>query len=105
MKAYKAWDSKAVENYSTVVFAETETEARAIALTTETCEGAEYIDIRVKRFPEMDGHDRGRKEIDWYDMEGRRDLVSLGWSCLETSWERDTCECKEICEKWEDTET
>ncbi len=104
MKAYKAWDSEAAENYSTVVFAHTAQEAKKIAFSTETCEDAKYTDIRVRRFPEMDGHDRGRNEIDWYDMEDRRALVALGWSCLETSWECDTCECKDICDQWEGEE-
>lgn len=101
MKAYKAWDSEAVENYSTVVFAETARQAKVIAFGTETCEDANYTGIRVRRFPEMDGHDRGRSEIDWYDPEDRKALVAIGWSCFETSWECDTCTAKDICEKWE----
>lgn len=104
MKAYRAWDSQAVENYSTVVFANTAQEAKKVAFSTETCEDAKYTDIRVRRFPEMDDHDKGRSEIDWYDMEDRRALVALGWSCLEMSWECDTCECKDICDQWEGEE-
>ena len=104
MKAYKAWDSEAAEDCSTVVFAETARQAKVIAFGTETCEGANYTDIRVRRFPEMDGLDRGRSEIDWYDAEDRQALVTLGWSCLETSWECDTCGCKALCNQWEDTQ-
>lgn len=105
MKAYKAWDSEAVEICSTVVFAETVRQAKVIAFGTETCEGANYTDIRVRRFPEMDGHDRGRSEIDWYDPDDRKALAALGWACLETSWECDSCEARNICIQWEGAQT
>lgn len=101
MKAYKAWDNGAVELYSTVVFAESAKEAKKIAFTTDVCENAEYIDVRVLRLPEMDKHYRGRSEINWDDEEGRRALVELGWRCFETSWECDTCKCRDICLTWE----
>lgn len=104
MKAYKAWDAKSCENISTVVFAETAQEAKKIACYTETCEDAAYTDIRVQRLPEMDGHDRGSSEIDWYDPEDRKALVALGWSCLETSEECDTCPAKSACSHWEEAE-
>ena len=106
MKAYKTWDSKRVEveNFSTVVFAETAQKARTIAMTTDACEDAAYTDIRVIRLPEMDCHYRGHSEIDWYDMEDRKALVSIGWACLETSWECDTCLCKPDCLHWQDDE-
>ncbi len=100
MKAYQAWDAKIVENFSTVVFAETAQAAKRAAMSTACCEFAEYIDIRVRRLPEMDGHDRGRSEIDWYDPEDRKALVALGWACLETSEECDTCLEKGACSHW-----
>lgn len=100
MKAYKAWDAKSIENYSTVVFAETAQKAKAVAMTTDACEDAEFIDIRVQRFPQMDDCDRGRSEIDWYDMEDRKALVALGWACLETSSECETCPCRPECSHW-----
>lgn len=100
MKAYKAWDMMSCENGSTVVFAETAQAAKNVARYTDACEDADYIDIRVQRLPEMDGHDRGRCEIDWYDPEDRKALVALGWSCLETSYECDTCPEKGACSHW-----
>lgn len=104
MKAYKAWDEYNSEGYSTVVFAESASKAKAIAFYSEACVDARFVDIRVRRFPEMDGHDRGRSEIDWYDPEDRKALVALGWACIDTSWECDTCECKSACHKWEGEE-
>lgn len=101
MKAYKAWDTRNVEGYSTVVFAENAQKAKKVALGTDACEDADYINIRVQRLPEMDSHYRGKTEIDWYDMEDRKALVSLGWMCLETSEECDACPLKMICGQWE----
>lgn len=97
MKAYKVWDDKNPEPYSTVVFAENGKEAKKIACSTEVCEDADYINVRVLRFPEMDKHYRGSVEVDWYDMEDRKALVRLGWMCLETSDECDTCPAREFC--------
>lgn len=101
MKAYKAWDARSVEPYSTVVFAENVKAAKKIAASSEVCEDADYIDIRVQRFPQMDDHYRGKAEINWYDMEDRKALVSLGWMCLETSDECDACPAREFCGQWE----
>lgn len=104
MKAYQAWDTRSIEDCSTVVFAETAQAARVIAFRTETCENADFINVRVRRLPQMDGRDRGRSEVDWYDMEDRKALVAIGWACLETSWDCDTCPCKNICRQWEGEE-
>jgi hypothetical protein len=49
MKAYQVSDKTSWEGYSTVVFAETRGKAKAIALNTDACEGAEYIDIKCYR--------------------------------------------------------
>lgn len=102
MKAYKAWDDRNLEPCSTVVFAENVRAAKKIARSTDACEDADYINVRVLRFPEMDRHYRGKTEIDWYDMEDRKALVSLGWMCLEISEECDTCPVKTFCQRWED---
>lgn len=101
MKAYKAWDEKSVEPGVTVVFAENVKEAKKIAFCTETCEDADYINVRVQRFPQMDRYYHGKNEIDWYDMEARKELVSLGWMCLEASDECDTCPARAFCGHWE----
>lgn len=99
MKAYKAWDENNCEGYSTVVFAENASKAKAIAFHSEACEDADYINIRIHRFPEMDKHYRGISEVDWYNTEDRRALVALGWYCLEPeSWECESCPAKDICE-------
>lgn len=101
MKAYQAWNNADPDAGSTVVFAETARIAKNIARSAEVCEDAAFTDVRVVRYPEMDGKDRGRREIDWNDPEDRKALVALGWACLETYWECDTCPQKSQCSRWE----
>ncbi len=101
MKAYKAWDTMSLEPYSTVVFAENVKDAKKVAASSEVCKDADYINIRVQRFPEMDKRYRGSVEVDWYNMEDRQALVSMGWMCLETSDECDTCPAREFCGQME----
>jgi hypothetical protein len=103
-KAYTAWDAKIGKEKSTVVFAETVVEAKGLAMRSEACEDSDFMDIRVRRFQEMDGKDRGRDEIDWYDQEDRKALVALGWACYDTNWECDTCTEKPNCRHWEEDE-
>lgn len=100
LKAYRAWDANDVETRETVVFAENAREAKKIASETETCEDADYINVRVQRYPQMDEHYRGRPEVDWCDMKDRQALVTLGWTCADTSEECDTCPAKERCWHW-----
>ena len=101
MKAWKVWDRQ-YSYCSTVVFAESAGEAKKVALGTETCEDAAFVDIRVRRFPEMDDAYRGLSEINWYDMKDRMKLVELGWSCEDMSWECDECLCKSKCSWWDE---
>ena len=103
MKAYKAWDEKASDPCTTIVFAENTREAKKIAMATDTCEEANFIDIRVKRLKEADYLCKGSSEIDWYDEETRIALVrDLGWRCYDTSWECEKCAAKKYCSWFED---
>ena len=100
MKAYRAWsESIHFDACTTVVFANNRNEAKKIAFHTETCEDSSWLDIRVSRYPEMDEHYRGLKEIDWYNAEDRRALVSLGWHCYDAeSRECKACPAQDICD-------
>ena len=102
MKAWRAYDADICGDYSTVVFAETASKARSVAMGTDALEGALYTDIRVNRLKKMDDHYRGASEVDWYNDEDRKTLVSLGWSCEEPSWECDTCVARDECRWTED---
>lgn len=103
LKAYRVEDLDACDNFSTVVFAESRAKAKALAMSTDTCEDAEYVRIRATRIPELDGNYRGRDEMDWYNMDDRRALVRLGWRCYEP--DRDdcaVCQLKDDCEDYQD---
>ena len=78
MKAYKVWDDKCDGN--SIVFAENIKEAKKIAIHTDVCEEADFIDIRVKRYECADVLYKGKSEIDWYDEGTRLTLVrDFGW--------------------------
>lgn len=103
LKAYRVEDIDSCEGYSTVVFAESRGKAKLLALSTDACEGADYIRIRATRIKDLDGEYRGRWEMDWYDEQDRRAMVSHGWYCLEP--DRDDCAqccCKDDCEDYQD---
>ena len=103
MKAYKAWDEKAFDPCSTIIFAENIKEAKKIAMATDTCEEANFIDIRVKRCKEADCLYKGSSEIDWDDEETRIALVrDFGWSCYDTSFECEKCAARQYCSWFEE---
>lgn len=93
MKAWKAEDKYSSEGYSTVVFAETASKAKAIALNTDACEDANYTDLRVTRLKELDSAYRGLDEMDWYHPDDRIALVKHGWTCWEPDPEIDCADC------------
>lgn len=98
MKAYRVTDAASCENTATIVFAEDRTKAKLAALCTDSFEDSQYIDIRVRRMPDLDFLYKGKSEIDWYDPETRIIMVrDYGWSCLEYSWECDNCAARKYC--------
>lgn len=103
-KAYKVFDDASCENFSTIVFADNRNEAKALALRTDVCEDARYIDVRAQRLPEADCLYKGSFEIDWYDEDTRLALVrDFGWSCFEPSFECAECPAKQYC-SWNEEE-
>lgn len=93
LKAYRAWDESECL-FTTVVFAKSRGEAKSLAMRTDACEDAEFINIRVRRSPELDECYRGRWEMDWTDPQDRIDLVKL--ANFHCSYEIDDPEC-DIC--------
>ena len=106
MKAYKAWDEDAAEDYMIVVFAENVSEAKKIALASDELGwDAEWIGIRVKRLPELDHMAKGRSQMDWEDPEDRIALVKLGWTCHPGYYNPDDCRkcpAKDWCDYYND---
>ena len=59
----KAWLVREKDEFcATVVFAETRGKARALAKYTDACEDCDFIDIEVRRVPQMDKY---YKELFW----------------------------------------
>ena len=103
MQAYRAWDEKASDLCTTIVFAENTREAKKIAIATDTCEEARFIDILVKRYKDADCLYNGSREVNWDDMETRVALVrDFGWRCYCTSWECEKCAARRYCAWFED---
>ena len=113
----KAWLVREKDEFcATVVFADTRGKARAMALLTECCGGADFCSIEVNRQPQMDKYyTDGKREMDWEDSQDRIALVrDCRFSCVEDCFDSNYCEicpAKEYCdkyrdyvEKWSDTE-
>ena len=100
----KAWLVRNKDEFcATVVFAETRGKAKSIAIHTETCEDTDFIDIEVRRKPQMDKYYiEGKKEMDWFNSKDRIALVKdCGFYCDKEYWEKEDCEvcsAKECCD-------
>lgn len=80
----KAWLVREKDEFcATVVFAETRGKARALALYTETCEYADFINIEVRRMKEADKYYKpGKTELCWFNAEDRIAMVKdCGFTC------------------------
>lgn len=106
----KAWLAKEKgEICATVVFAETRGKARALALYTDCCEGADFCDIEVNRKPQMDKYyTPGKTEMDWDVAEDRIALVKdCDFVCERDYWEWEdckTCPANQYCDRAEEAE-
>lgn len=101
----KAWIVREKDEFFyTVVFAESRGKAKAAALSTDCCEGAEFTNIEVKRFPEADSQYNGRREMDWSNPKDRLFLVKeAGFLCeYVSSDECAVCSAKEYCDEYQD---
>lgn len=105
MKAWLVREKDA--SCATVVFAETRGQARALAMHTEACEDAAFVNIEVRRKPQMDKYyTDGKREMDWFNSSDRIALVKdCGFVCDREYWEHDDydyCPSKEYCDQYAD---
>lgn len=104
----KAWLVREKDEFcATVVFAETRGKARALALHTEACEDADWLDIDVYRKPNLDKYYvEGKWEMDWFNKNDRLALVKDGgFTCDPWNWEPVDCErcpATEYCDAYKD---
>lgn len=103
MKAWLVREKDA--SCATVVFAETRGKARAVATHTEACEDAAFVDIEVRRIPQMDKYyTEGKREMYWCNSSDRIALVKdCGFVCDRDYWEHedcDKCPAKEYCDQY-----
>lgn len=107
-KEMKAWLVRDKDEFcATVVFAETRGKARALAMHTEVCEYADFIDIEVTREPQMDKYYKeGKKEMDWFNSKDRVALVKdCNFRCSDEVFDIEDCEhcpAKEYCDYYKD---
>ena len=103
----KAWLVREKDEFcATVVFAETRGKAKVMAMHTETCEDADFLDIEVSRLPQMDKYYvEGKKEMDWFNSKDRIALVKdCNFRCSDEAFEIEDCEycpAKEYCEYYQ----
>ena len=104
----KAWLVREKDEFcATVVFAETRGKARAMAMYTETCENADFLDIEVHRKPQMDKYYvEGKKEMDWFNSKDRIALVKdCNFTCGDDYKDDcETCSAKEYCDYYLESE-
>lgn len=100
----KAWLVREKDEFCvTVVFAETRGKAKARALATECCEDCSFVDIEVRRVPQMDKYYKdGKTEMNWFDQEDRIALVKdCGFVCdYDAQDDCEICSAKEYCDSY-----
>ena len=108
LKPMKAWLVTAKEECNnTVVFAETRGKARSIAMSTDCCEDEDFLDIEVRRAPQIDKYyKKGKVEMDWENPKDHIALVKeLNFRCDYSylEWEDcESCPAKKYCDDYQD---
>lgn len=105
----KAWLVREKDEFcATVVFAETRGKAKVLAMHTDACEDADFMNIEVRRVPQMDKYyTAGKKEMSWFKAADRIALVKdCGFQCSPDAYEPEYCpECpaKQWCDLYQDS--
>ena len=108
MKAWLVKNKDADYCGAEVVFAETRGKARALAMSTDCCSEAKFVDIEVYREPIADKYYKeGKRYLDWDDPKDRLALVKdCGFSCDPDYFDCEECEkhcsAKEYCARYKD---
>ena len=91
-------------NFSTVVFAENRGRAKKVAMHTDACMDADYIDIHARRCPALDKYYNNRTEMDWLDDSDRTAMVKeAGFECSGATFDSNecpTCPARKYCGRY-----
>lgn len=104
----KAWLVREKDEFAaTVVFAKTRGAAKVLAMHTEACEDADFMDIESHRVPQMDRYyTDGKKEMSWFKAADRIALVKdCGFRCDYDAFDVGdclVCPAKEYCAAYKD---
>lgn len=104
----KAWLAREKDEFcATVVFAETRGKAKVLAMHTDACEDADFMDIEIRRVPQMDKYyTDGKKEMSWFKADDRIALVKeCGFICDYDAFNLGDCAycpAKEHCDFYHD---
>lgn len=104
----KAWLVREKDEFcATVVFAETRGKAKSLALATDCCEDAHFLDIEVQRMPQADKYYKeGKTELHWFDPNDRLVLVKeCGFYCDYDAFLTEdctVCSAKAFCDRYTD---
>ena len=106
LKAYEARNKWGYNDYTTVVFAKTAGKAKSIAMSSEACEGCDFIDIEVFRVPQLDKYyKKGKQEMDWFNEKDRIALVKYGGFYCSMEVIKPSCEncpASKWCDRYKD---
>lgn len=97
----KAWIVKEKDEFcATVVFAESCSKAKSLAMSTDCCNDVPYIRIEARRCPIADKQYRGQMEMDWDNPDDRLFLVKeCGFYCEYAEPENcKKCYAREYCD-------
>lgn len=94
-----------VSEGAVIVFADTASEAKTKALGHDVLDDAEYIQLRVKRIPKIDGLENCKSQDNYWDN-GKIRLIMVrdyGWACIEPDGKDcEKCAARQICPAAED---
>lgn len=107
-KNMKAWIVREKNEFcAAVVFAQTRRKAKVLAMQTDACDGADFMDIEVHRAKEADKYYQdGKTQLDWDNDADKIVLVKeCGFVCDIDFFEPEncvTCVAKEYCDQYSD---
>ena len=104
----KAWLVREKDEFcAEIIFAETRSKAKVLALSTDTCEDANYIYIEAHRMPQADKYyEEGKWHLDWNNPKDRLILVKeCCFICDRDIFDLEECKfcsAKEYCYLYND---